>query len=451
MTRWALAISLSCVVAAGCENDDPYAGLEPDAASPSKSESAGQTPRREIPRAPIVADGKLGERLVPVKLPKAATGGTATSFRFGRENQHQGWVAQLPGGGNLLTVAYGGGRVYVSGGLDSSSMYAMDAKTGKRLWAMESMNDPGPTAPVFEDDDVAFNTYSCTMVMVDARTGKARWQLWTGSETPNQPALVGKLVIAPHPNDEGGYSLSAYTRKSGSHVWSSPIDGHIINSPIVKGDAVYVTTVLGTLYKVSLDGKALWHKSLGATSAPWIDGDELHVTARDSGKEAQLVLAAADGARLRTAAKTATRSSAPGSEDTGTIYQYDGARPVVRDGVAYIAIGGHVEARDARTDQVLWTRHHAKGESERHVNSVAVAGSLVVVTSRDGEVMALDRTTGAQRIGFSFGTPINGEPVIAEGWMYAATAKGQVLAFDLGTGAGTDGWHQWGGNAQHNL
>ena len=201
---------------------------------------------------------------------------------------------------------------------------------------------------------------------------------------------------------------------------------------------------------MSLDGKALWHKGIGATSAPWIDGDELHVAARDGGKEAQLVLAVADGRRLRTAAKTATPSDAPGGDDVGTIFNYDGSRPVVRDGVAYVAIGGHVEARDARTDKLIWTRAHDKGETARNINSIAIAGKLVVVTSRDGEVMALDRATGQQRMGFSFKTPINSEPVIAEGWMYVATSRGQVVAFDLGTGA-ADGWHQWGGNAQHNL
>jgi outer membrane protein assembly factor BamB len=445
MTRWALAISLGCVLG-GCEND---VDVDPDAAAPShESITPESKATRAIPDTPIVAEAPLDARLTQVKLPKAS-GSTAATFRFGRENEHQGWVAQLPGSGNLLTVAYGNGRVYVSGGLDSNAMYAMDAKTGKRLWTMASMNDPGPTAPTFEDDELAFNTYSCTMVMVDARTGKARWQLWTGSETPNQPAMIGKLVIAPHPDNDGGYSLSAYTKKNGTHVWSSPIDGHIINAPIIKDDAVYVSTANGTLYKVSLDGKAQWHKSIGATSAPWIDGDEVHVTTRDGSKEASIVLASADGARLRTVAKSATPSESPGDE-AGSVFNYDGARPVVRDGVAYLAIGGHVEARDARTDKLIWTRRHGKGESSRQVNSVAVAGSLVVVTSRDGEVVALDRATGAQRIGYSFGTSINTQPIVAEGWMYVATNRGQVLAFDLGIGK-ADGWTQWGGNAQHNL
>src|ERR1044071_3683908 len=134
MTRWALAISLGCVLG-GCEND---VDVDPDA-RPADHESISPASKatRAIPETPIVAEGPLDARLTQVKLPKAS-GGAATTFRFGKENEHQGWVAQLPGGGNLLTVAYGNGRVYVSGGLDSSAMYAMDAKTGKRLSTMTS-------------------------------------------------------------------------------------------------------------------------------------------------------------------------------------------------------------------------------------------------------------------------------------------------------------------------
>ncbi len=73
-----------------------------------------------------------------------------------------------------------------------------------------------------------------------------------------------------------------------------------------------------------------------------------------------------------------------------------------------------------------------------------------MVTTRDGNFLALDKTTGAQRLGFSFGTPVTAQPVVANGWMYISTARGQVLAFDLGSKA-IDGWHMWGGNAQHNL
>jgi outer membrane protein assembly factor BamB len=440
--RIGLAITATCILG-GCQNDDPYA----EDAAPRKAEPAKATPDRAVPPTKVVAEAPLGDHVTQVKLP-AVTDGKATKFRFGKENEHEAWIANLPEHDQLVTIAYNNGRLFVGGGFSSSTMYALDASTGKQLWSAQELADPGPTAVVAEDDDVAFNTFSCSMVVLDAKTGKQRWSKWTGSETPNQPAIYKNLVIAPHPSDEG-YSLSAYTRKSGHEVWSSPIDNHILTTPIVHGDSVYVSTTSGTLYRVTTEGKRVWSKSINAASAPWIDGDTVHLAVREGGQEVQVELAASDGHRLRTFAKAKSPGDVP--EDAGTgVWAFEGARPVVVGGVRYAAMPSSVEARDVRTGEVIWTRESPKADTTRKVNSVVVAGSLVMVATRDGQVLALDKATGSQRMAFSFGTPITAQPVVANGWMYISTARGQVLAFDLGSKA-IDGWHMWGGNAQHNL
>jgi outer membrane protein assembly factor BamB len=440
MWRIGLAISATCIL--GCQNDDPWA----EDARPAK-EPAKPSPAHVIPPAKVVAEAPLADHLVPVKLPKADEG-KPQSFRFGRENEHQGWIASLPERDQLVSVAYNNGRLFVGGGFGSSTMYALDASTGKRLWDAQELADPGPTAVVAEDDDVAFNTFSCSMVVLDAKTGRTRWTKWTGSETPNQPAMYKDVVIAPHPSDDG-YALSAYKRKNGHEVWSSSIDNHILTTPIVYKDSVYVSTTSGTLYRVTTDGKRVWSKSIGAASAPWIDGDTIHLAVRESGNEVQVELDAKDGHRLRTFAKAKAPGDVP--EDAGEgVWAFEGARPVVSNGVRYAAMPGSVEARDLKTGDVLWTRALAKSDSTRKVNSVLVAGSLVMVVTRAGEFVALDKSTGEQRMGFAFGTPVTAQPVVANGWMYVSTARGQVLAFDLGSKA-IDGWHMWGGNAQHNL
>ena len=78
-----------------------------------------------------------------------------------------------------------------------------------------------------------------------------------------------------------------------------------------------------------------------------------------------------------------------------------------------------------------------------------VAGPLAIFTTKQGELVALDRATGAQRMAFDFKVTITAQPIVAEGWMYIATGEGRVLAVELGDSI--DGWHMWGGNAQHNL
>jgi outer membrane protein assembly factor BamB len=446
MPKLRLSLGLALVLSVGCEPSQS-----------TVSEADGQTTETTtgsgLPQpAPMLTpvDAKLVERVVPVKLPSTdkLKEGQAAPFRFGRENEHAGWVAQLPERAQLVSVAYSKGKIFVGGGFGSSSMYALNATTGAKEWTRTALVDPGPTSAVVDEDELAYNTFSCSMEVLESSTGKVLWTKWLGTETPNPPAFTGKLVIASHPSD-GGYQLSAYQRKNGNDVWSSAIDNHILSVPVVAGDSVYVSTASGSLYKIGLDGKRAWHKQLSAASAPWIDGNEVHLAVREGGKEVQVTLDAMSGKRLRTGASAKSVNDNPTDAGEGT-WEFEGARPVVRDGVIYTAMGDRVEARDSRTSALKWTRQYTKGVGTRDIGSVIVAGNLALVSTHDGKVVGLDKDTGVQRMAFDFGTRVASQPIVAEGWMYVATASGQVVAFDLGQKS-MDGWHMWGGNAQHNL
>ena len=390
-----LPIALSTIALfGGCLDDGkrsvpeetPKPTVKPRAALPSMAE------------APVIQQGKLAEKLNQVKLPVPKSGEAAT-FRLGKETERKAWVAQLPERAQLVSVAYGDGKIFVGGGFDSNAMYALDATTGKRQWVTHSLADPGPTAVSVDGEELAFDTYSCTLAVLAVSTGKILWQKWIGSETPTQPAMTRDFVIAPHPDDMGGFSLSAFKRKNGAQAWSTSVDGHGMTAPIVSGDHVYMATTNGTLYKISLTGKRVWAQHLNALSAPWIDGDEIHMAVADKGKEAQVVLSAVDGKRLRTVTNATYAQDAPG-EDTQAIWSYEGSRPVVANGVRYTAMADKVEARNARTNDLLWERSHVAGPGSRKVTSMVVAGNLAVVTTRDGKVVGLDTKTGAQRMGF---------------------------------------------------
>ncbi len=446
--RNVLALTTATFLIAGCL-DDGHREVDP-AATPKPVAKHGNLPKLASPV--MQADGTLAEKMTMVKLPVAKPG-EATTFRFGKENERQAWVATLPERAQLVSLAYekgkdDKGRIFVGGGFDSSAMYALDAQTGKRQWVSYSLADPGPTAAVVDNDELAFDTYSCSLAVLQASTGKILWQKNIGSETPTQPAFTKDYVIAPHPSD-GGFALTAYNRKNGAHVWSAPIDNHGMTAPIVTSDAVYITTTAGSLYKVTLAGKPVWAKHISALSSPWIDGDEVHLAVREKGLEAQIVLSAIDGKKLRTVSTAKFPEDAPG-EDTQAVWSYEGSRPVVRDGVRYTAMGDRVEARDAATNELRWERKATTGGGARKVESIVVAGKLALITTRDGKIVGLDTKTGAQRIGYDFGTQVSAQPIVANGWMYVSTAHGQIVAFDLGDST-MDGWHMWGGNAAHNL
>ena len=96
----------------------------------------------------------------------------------------------------------------------------------------------------------------------------------------------------------------------------------------------------------------------------------------------------------------------------------------------------------------LWQRRYAGKEEQRSLGSVALAGSAIVVATRDGKLFGLDVDTGYTLWSYSIGHRVRAEPVIAKGWVYATTEDGYVVALDVAD-ATLDGWHMFGGNAQH--
>ena len=106
------------------------------------------------------------------------------------------------------------------------------------LWASQALEDNGPTAPVYDDERVIFNTESCTLFVIDARTGKKLWFKYLGDPTLSQPAVAEGLVYASHPSPVG-QALTAFRIKDGARVWTRRIDAELLAAPVAFGGAVY--------------------------------------------------------------------------------------------------------------------------------------------------------------------------------------------------------------------
>jgi Ca-activated chloride channel family protein len=389
----------------------------------------------------------------PVAVPTAPRG-ASIGFVFGDERR--GWVTHIPDSLQLPAVAYGDGKVFVSGGFETYSFYALDADEGRIVWVTAQLPDNGPTAPIYEDegDDVIFNTESCTLVCLAAKTGKLRWAKRLGDPTLAQVAAAKGLVFAAHPG-EGGPRLSAFRVADGARVWSRPVDGELYAAPVVEGDSVYASTVGGRSYRFeAATGKMVWSRALRATTAPFIAGGELFVSRREGGREAQIVVSAATGAILRAHAASPAPylTDVPQDETSDNwkqIWAFEGSRPVIARGVRYVARGGVIEADDPASGAAYWSRTDAKARGKRSVGSVAVAGSQLVVSTRAGQLYGLDVDTGYTLWAYDVGHPVVAEPIVARGWVYVATADGLVVALQVADPT-LDGWHMFGGNSRHN-
>ncbi len=238
-----------------------------------------------------------------VPVPQVQADLTPVSFRM--PDGKEGWAIRIPGNRPIATPAFAEGVIYVGGGYGSHEFYAFDAKTGSVVWQTKTSDD-GPTAAVVEDGCVAFNTESCTVIVVQARTGKLLWQEWLGDPLMSQPAISrGKLFMAyPGGSPRGvqhgqggipqpaarvgpargkGHRLLCADLRTGEHIWEQDITADVISAPIIAEDQVLLTCFDGTSFCLSAtDGTVIWKKQNAGTSAPLVADGQVVMTQRQN-------------------------------------------------------------------------------------------------------------------------------------------------------------------------
>ena len=446
----------------------------------------------------------------PQSLPVAMPGGPArrgsvapiplaglSADPFTAPTGQRGWRVKIPGGRALATPAVADGTVYLGGGFGSHEFYAFDAATGRPRWAIR-VSDDGPTAAVVADGRVVFNTESCTLFVVDAKTGHQIWSRWLGDPLMSQPAVAGGVVYMAYPGADGQHRLVAMRLEDGAVVFERRIAGDVVSAPVVEGDSVYLTTTDGTVYRHALsDGRLLFERPMNATSAPSVADGEVLVAQSDPRAPAGGVRkeglrrlggdgafqgelqAARDAAYLEPAVQDRSRYSAKASADDASvgfgggapavakagaakanlgqgtvrgIWEFQGSRPTVVKGKSFLTQGDVVRGLDRRSGHVLWERKlagDAAGAGGHLGTPPAFAGGKLVIGTAAGEVVGYAAEGGAELFRVATGEEIRFQPALAGGRIFVGTAGGTLFSIESGDPA-LDGWTMWGGGPGHN-
>ena len=161
----------------------------------------------------------------------------AWSFSFGGENQR----------GQETQAIVHDGVIYVTASY--SRLYAIDAKTGKQLWAYEHRlaEDIRPCCDVVNrgaavyGDKVYFGTLDASIVALNKDTGKVVWKekfgdhkigyTMTGAPTIVKDQKTGRmLLVHGSSGDEFGVVGWLYARDpdTGKEIWARPmVEGHM--------------------------------------------------------------------------------------------------------------------------------------------------------------------------------------------------------------------------------
>lgn len=221
--------------------------------------------------------------------------------------------------------------------------------------------------------------------------------------------------------------------------WQTRLGGQVFASPVVHGHVVYVGTTGGVFNAVDArDGTFVWAFRAGAPifGAAAVDADAVYF-ADDAG--VLFKLDRSTGKELwRYEIGTATRVL-----PHPTVFDWDwqGAQPLVADGVVYIGSGdGSFHAVDAAAGQRRW-RFETRGKIRV---GAALDGARVIVGSDDHFVYALDRTTGKQAWRFDTGAEVDATPVVHDDRVFVGNRGAGLRA--LAAPSGREIWSQffWG-------
>ena len=247
-----------------------------------------------------------------------------------------GFVVQFPSQSPIPPAIVLGDRIYIGGGFNSESYHCLDADTGEPVWDVE-LDDDGPTSAVPHDDIILFGTESCTVFGLELASGKLRWSAYLGDPLLSTPSIASGRMVTVYPAAGGfpkaledlrptgqeagaGAPPKAVTVKpkdsskpgeraesrpeddrrlvkllepthlaicldasTGAVIWRTWLDSDCLTAPVIDGDDVYIVSLSGNLYQLSLeDGQVRSAYRLEATSAPVVTADSIYLTRRAS-------------------------------------------------------------------------------------------------------------------------------------------------------------------------
>ncbi len=173
---------------------------------------------------------------------------------------------------------------YVFFGAEDGKLYALDAKSGKYLWAFDTRGS-GCASPTVVDGTIYFGSGDGRVWAVDAKTGLApsAWKsgFRTSDEITGAPAVSNGFVYALS-SDQVLHAIGSAT---GKERWSYRMTGSVLRqAPITSGDYLFIANGPNITSLLSRNGALRWDKILNAdiTVTPAVTDDAIYVVTGDN-------------------------------------------------------------------------------------------------------------------------------------------------------------------------
>jgi outer membrane protein assembly factor BamB/tRNA A-37 threonylcarbamoyl transferase component Bud32 len=293
------------------------------------------------------------------------------------------------------------GNVYV--GCYDNNLYALNASDGKFQWKYPT--DGGIVSrPVMYEGNVFFGSQDQRLHVVSARTGKVVWTYFTEGPIHSSPRIAeGHVFIGS--DDHQLHAVNVNTSRS---AWKFDTGDKVRSTPLVANELIYVGTESGDFLAIDYRGALKWRfqAKRAVTSSPVASGQAVFFTSVDG---TLYCLDAHDGWVIWRFRLGKGSVSSPALADN---YVIAGAA----DGLIYC-----VETQAGREVWRFRTEHQVG-------SSPAIYRDSVYCGSVDGSLYCIEYRTGRQRWKFETKAAITGSALAFDDIVYVGSTDHNVYA-----------------------
>jgi outer membrane protein assembly factor BamB len=343
---------------------------------------AGTSQSRRLVAAPVAKDGVI--YVIDANQVVSA---------FSTDNGRRVWERKLESSNEKRdNHAVGGGLAIAGDRLIVSSGYAyieaLALSDGKQLW-QRRVDSPMSGSPAILGNRAFVTSSNNDFYAIDIATGEIMWSDQAIAETARvlsspSPAVTSDILAVPYSSGE----LIAYLPANGTRLWSDTLTtvgrytplsviNDIAGRPSILDGVVYAASHSGVLAAIDArSGARLWETVFGSRVGPVIAGELLFV----------------------------------------------------------VGTGGKVACFNRLDGKVVWVRDlpefkNVKQKKNRIVwTGPLIASNRLILTSSDGDVIALSPQNGETVADLKVGQPVYIEPIAASGKIFVLTDKGTLVA-----------------------
>lgn len=460
-----------CALLAGCSTVSDTAGrLWPfgDDETPQAVASEGERVSILQFEQTVEVSETLASRAINLPAPQAVTawtqpGGTAENLvehAQAGETFDIAWRRDIGSGSGRTTqvtspIVAADGRIYVMDGHNQVS--ALDASSGSTVWRHSVTNDEEDRRGLFSlsfgggsgsnqgfggglavSGGRVFVTSGLRVVTaLDAATGDVVWTSEVESPIHGAPTVAGSRVYAVDVDNQ----IIAFDTATGDQAWSiqaiaEPARILRASSPAVTGEIVVAPFSSGELIALrTANGQQLWQQVLSRTNRTNALSEIRDIAGRPVISRGMVYAGSHSGLFQAMDVRTGTpRWQLP----IATL----NAPWVAGDAVYVTSKAGELIAINRDSGEVYWihdinenrTRQEGGvlGLFDRTVRPIwsgpLLATNRLVLVSSDGEAVALDARTGAEQASINLGGPAYIAPIAYNGMIYVLTDEGQLVA-----------------------